>query len=182
MGFEATFGSGGAPGWYGKVSTLGDFASRRLSASTLSALDHWLFRCRGRQPRALGDEWLDLYLASPLQRFVLGPGLLDAAAGTTTMRVGGAGGRAGGWMRPHRTPPIWWFGVLMPSCDNVGRYFPLVVLQPRRRRRWSASASTTSNAGGSARRGSAGDAVGRCRCRALRPCAGGAAAVAGDAR
>lgn len=129
MGFEATFGSGGAPGWYGKVSTLGDFASRRLAASTLSALDHWLSAVVAGSRRQLGDEWLELYLASPLQRFVLGPGLLEAGAGTTTLR---AGSGRGGWMGGGvAAPPTWWFGVLMPSCDNVGRYFPLVVLQPR---------------------------------------------------
>ena len=27
----------------------------------------------------------------------------------------------------------WWFGLLMPSCDSVGRYFPLVIAQPRAR-------------------------------------------------
>lgn len=120
MGFEASFGSGGAPGWYGKVSTLGDFASRRVPASTLSALDHWLSAVVAGSRQELGDAWLDLYLASPLQRFVLGPGLLEAGAGASTR----FGGRAA-------MPPTWWFGVLMPSCDNVGRYFPLVVLQPR---------------------------------------------------
>ncbi|MBL8288630.1 MAG: type VI secretion system-associated protein TagF [Rubrivivax sp.] len=132
MGFEATFGSGGAPGWYGKISTLGDFASRRLPPSTLSALDHWLADVVAGSRAQLGDDWLDLYLAAPLQRFVLGPGLLDAAGGTTTMRAAGAAGRAVGWMGGRAEPaPTWWFGVLMPSCDNVGRYFPLVVLQPR---------------------------------------------------
>jgi type VI secretion system protein ImpM len=25
----------------------------------------------------------------------------------------------------------WWFGLLMPSCDSVGRYFPLLIAHPR---------------------------------------------------
>ena len=102
-------GSADAPGWYGKLSTLGDFASRRLSPPVVAALDRWLSEAVSGSQQALGDAWLDAYLASPLQRFVLGPGLVNDSAGAAT----------------------WWFGVLMPSCDNVGRYFPLAVLQPR---------------------------------------------------
>jgi type VI secretion system protein ImpM len=95
---------GDAPGWYGKLSTLGDFASRRLAPAAQQVLDRWLSEAIAGSQQQLGDAWLQRYLDSPLQRFVLGPGLVDAS---------------------------WWFGVLMPSCDNVGRYFPLVVLQPR---------------------------------------------------
>lgn len=100
----AATSSSGVPGWYGKLSTLGDFASRRLPPAAVQVLDHWLSEVVAGSRQQLGDDWLQQYLASPLQRFVLGPGLLDAA---------------------------WWFGVMMPSCDKVGRYFPLIVLQPR---------------------------------------------------
>ncbi|MCC6247282.1 MAG: type VI secretion system-associated protein TagF [Rubrivivax sp.] len=93
-----------APGWYGKLATLGDFAGRRVPTAAQQALDRWLSDVVAGSREQLGDDWLDLYLAAPLQRFVLGP------------RVLGDG---------------WWFGLLMPSCDNVGRYFPLVVLLPR---------------------------------------------------
>jgi type VI secretion system protein ImpM len=95
---------GGPPGWHGKLSTLGDFASRRLPAPALQALDRWLSDVVAGSRQQLGDDWLERYLDSPLQRFAIGPEVLDGA---------------------------WWFGALMPSCDNVGRYFPLVVLQPR---------------------------------------------------
>lgn len=94
----------GPPGWYGKLSTLGDFASRRLPAATQQALDHWLSEGVAGSRQQLGEDWLEHYLDSPLQRFVIGPEVIDGA---------------------------WWFGALMPSCDNVGRYFPLVVLQAR---------------------------------------------------
>jgi len=93
-----------APGWHGKLSTLGDFASRRLAPEIARALDTWLAFCLQASQGELADDWLPAYLGSPLQRFVLGPGVLDGA---------------------------WWFGILMPSCDNVGRYFPLVILQSR---------------------------------------------------
>ena len=93
-----------APGWYGKLSTLGDFASRRLAPEAVRTLDTWLAAAVHGSQSQLGDAWLPAYLGSPLQRFMLGPGVLDTS---------------------------WWCGVLMPSCDKVGRYFPLVVLQPR---------------------------------------------------
>jgi type VI secretion system protein ImpM len=108
LGPDASLSTGPdtAPGWYGKLSALGDFASRRLAPPVVAALDHWLAEAVAGSQRTLGEAWLDTYLASPLQRFVLGPGLVNAGA-------------------------AWWFGVLMPSCDSVGRYFPLVILQPR---------------------------------------------------
>jgi type VI secretion system protein ImpM len=92
-------------GWYGKLPSLGDFASRRLPAGFIEPWDNWL--CAGmldwrtRQP----ESWLARYLTGPSWRFVLSPGLLDARA------------------------PLW-IGVLMPSVDRVGRYFPLTVAQP----------------------------------------------------
>lgn len=94
----------GPPGWYGKLSTLGDFASRRLPPAVQQTLDRWLSDVVDSSRHQLADEWLQQYLDSPLQRFVLGPEVIDRG---------------------------WWFGAMMPSCDNVGRYFPLVVLQPR---------------------------------------------------
>lgn len=96
--------SAAAPGWYGKLASLGDFASRRLPEATLQPLDAWLATVVSGSRQQLGEAWLDAYLATPVQRFVFGPGVLGTA---------------------------WWFGLLMPSCDNVGRYFPLVVMQPR---------------------------------------------------
>ncbi|MFT7774156.1 type VI secretion system-associated protein TagF [Roseateles sp.] len=93
-----------APGWYGKLAMLGDFASRRLAADCVVACDRWLAECVLGSQRALGEQWLSRYLAAPAWRFAWAPGVMDQR---------------------------WWFGVLMPSCDNVGRYFPLLVAQPR---------------------------------------------------
>lgn len=93
-----------APAWYGKLACLGDFASRRLAQDTARLLDAWLAQGVDTSRAQLGERWLNVYLTSPLWRFAWAPGVLDAS---------------------------WWFGLMMPSVDNVGRYFPLVVLQAR---------------------------------------------------
>lgn len=94
---------GGAPGWFGKLPMLGDFASRRLSAPFVTACDAWLSEGVAASRQQLGERWLDSYLTAPLWRFAWGPGVVDEA---------------------------WWYGVLMPSVDSVGRYFPLLVALP----------------------------------------------------
>lgn len=92
------------PGWFGKISTLGDFAHRRLPAAWLQACDAWLSQALRASQARLGERWLDVYLTTPMQRFAWAPGVIDE----------------------H-----WWFGLFMPSCDSVGRYFPLIIAQPR---------------------------------------------------
>ena len=91
-------------GWYGKVSMLGDFASRRLAPAWVQTCDRWLSEGMECSRRRLGDGWRAAYLTAPLWRFALAPGVVDSQ---------------------------WWFGILMPSSDSVGRYFPLVVAHPR---------------------------------------------------
>lgn len=91
-----------APGWYGKLSSLGDFASRRLAADDVQWLDDWLSASVRTSQQQLGERWMEVYLSAPLWRFVLGPGVMG---------------------------PQSWCGVMMPSCDNVGRYFPLLVMR-----------------------------------------------------
>jgi type VI secretion system protein ImpM len=93
-----------SPGWFGKLSCLGDFASRRLPPAWLQACDPWLSRGMQAGKQQLGDGFLDAYLHAPVWRFCWAPQVLDES---------------------------WWFGALMASCDNVGRYFPLVVAQAR---------------------------------------------------
>lgn len=90
-----------APAWYGKLACLGDFAGRRLPQAAIGAIDAWLAQGIAASRQQLGEPWLSVYLTSPLWRFAWAPGVLDAS---------------------------WWFGLMMPSVDNVGRYFPLVVL------------------------------------------------------
>jgi type VI secretion system protein ImpM len=89
-----------APGWYGKVVMLGDFAHRRLPPSVVDTSDHWLSQSISASRVQLGSRWLDTYLTGPVWQFAWAPGIVDGQ---------------------------WWFGVLMPSVDAVGRYFPLLV-------------------------------------------------------
>jgi type VI secretion system protein ImpM len=89
-----------APGFFGKVTTHGDFVSRRLPPMLLSNWDVWLQSGLQGSREQLGPRWLEVYLTSPIWRFVLAPGV--------------CGNRA-------------WAGVLMPSVDRVGRHFPLTI-------------------------------------------------------
>ncbi|MDE2368838.1 MAG: type VI secretion system-associated protein TagF [Burkholderiales bacterium] len=95
---------GKPPGWHGKLPTLGDFASRRLDAAFVEPWDGWLAAGLLALRQARPEGWLADYLASPSWRFLLAPGVLPGAAGTQ-----------------------FWAGVLMPSVDRVGRYFPLTL-------------------------------------------------------
>jgi len=90
----------GAAGWYGKIPAIGDFASRRLPTEFTQRWDAWLAHAIEASQAALGSAWLDAYLTGPLWRFALTPGIIDTG---------------------------FWFGVLMPSVDRVGRYFPLTI-------------------------------------------------------
>jgi type VI secretion system protein ImpM len=89
-------------GWFGKLPCCGDFLARRLDAQLVGILDGWLSRSMRVSRERRGDEWLRSYLAARVVCFAWTPGVVDDQ---------------------------WWRGVLMPSCDNVGRYFPLIVLQ-----------------------------------------------------
>ena len=87
------------PGFYGKLASRGDFVSRGLPQSFIGPWDSWL-AAGLLASQSLGDRWLDAYLVSPLWRFMLGPGVCGPQAAV---------------------------GVVMPSIDRVGRYFPLTV-------------------------------------------------------
>ena len=93
-------GGDDAPGFFGKLPTLGDFVQRRLPRQFVEPWDRWLQEVLAESRAQLGDAWLDTYLVSPLWRFVLSPGI--------------AGHNA-------------WAGVMIPSVDRVGRYFPLTL-------------------------------------------------------
>jgi type VI secretion system protein ImpM len=87
-------------GWYGKIPGTGDFIARRVSPSFREPWDRWLQQAIEGSQRRLGAGWRDAFLSMPAWRFVLGPGVLDAQA---------------------------WAGLMLPSVDAVGRYFPLTV-------------------------------------------------------
>jgi type VI secretion system protein ImpM len=96
----STVSSAAVPGWFGKIPNLGDFASRRLPDEFIHTWDDWLQRGMVTAREALGDAWPGAYLAAPIRRFWLAPGVLGAAS---------------------------WAGLLMPSVDRVGRHFPLTM-------------------------------------------------------
>jgi type VI secretion system protein ImpM len=89
-----------AVGWYGKLPSLGDFAQRRLPRAFVEDWDDWLQQCLQASRAALDSDWMAHYLGAPVWRFVLLPGVIGTDA---------------------------WAGVLLPSVDRVGRYFPLTV-------------------------------------------------------
>lgn len=92
------------PGWFGKLPSLGDFASRRLPPAFVQPWDRWLQRGLAAARAELGEaRWLDAYLVAPVLRFWLAPGVL---------------GEHG------------WAGLMMPSIDRVGRHFPLTIARP----------------------------------------------------
>ncbi|MDH6592554.1 type VI secretion system protein ImpM [Variovorax sp. TBS-050B] len=87
------------PGWFGKLPGMGDFAHRRLPDSFRSVWDAWLQRGMARL-RDRHADWTAHYLEAPVWCFALGPGVAGDAA---------------------------WIGVMMPSVDGVGRYFPFTL-------------------------------------------------------
>ena len=92
--------SGPAVGFFGKLPSHGDFLERRVARTFREVWDAWLQRSLNESREALGARWLDCYLTSPLWRFFLSGGVAGAAS---------------------------YLGLLLPSVDRVGRYFPLTV-------------------------------------------------------
>lgn len=89
-----------AVGLFGKLPAYGDFLQRELPAEFVDAWDNWLQRVIVGSREQLGEQWLPSYLSSPIWRFALAE---DVAGGSA------------------------WCGILMPSVDRVGRYFPLAI-------------------------------------------------------
>ena len=67
----------------------------------MNTLDEWLQGFIASREEQLTDDWLDIYLTSPIWRFVLSQGCVDGNA---------------------------WAGVMIPSVDSVGRYFPFCIV------------------------------------------------------
>ena len=88
-------------GWYGKLPSSGDFVSRRVHPVFIESWDAWLNAMLVGSRERLGAGWRDAFLSAPAWRFVLAPGVLS---------------------------PEGWAGLIVPSVDAVGRYFPLTVV------------------------------------------------------
>ena len=87
------------PGWFGKLPGMGDFAHRRLPEAFRKQWDDGLHDGL-LQLRERHANWTVRYLEAPLWCFVLGRGVVGDGC---------------------------WMGVLMPSVDGVGRYFPFTI-------------------------------------------------------
>lgn len=88
-------------GFYGKLPSHGDFVSRSVADAFIDGWDRWLQASIGQSQRDLGDGWLDLFLTSPVWRFAFARGVVGSTA---------------------------YAGILLPSVDRVGRYFPLTIV------------------------------------------------------
>jgi|HubBroStandDraft_1064217.scaffolds.fasta_scaffold90653_2 type VI secretion system protein ImpM len=87
-------------GLFGKLPSRGDFVQLGLPGSFVRPWDAWLQQAMAGSRERMGDAWLPAYLESPVWRFVLPGGMCGAGAV---------------------------LGLLMPSVDRVGRYFPLTL-------------------------------------------------------
>lgn len=90
-------------GVYGKLPAYGDFVFRNLNSSFITPWDEWLQHFISGSQEQIGEDWLNIYLTSPIWRFVLSPGVIDNNM---------------------------WAGLMMPSVDRVGRYFPISIVKP----------------------------------------------------
>ena len=89
-----------ASGWYGKMPAAGDFVARRVPGAFCEAWGRWLQGALEGARARLGSSWSEDFLSMPVWRFLLGPGVATPNA---------------------------WAGVMAPSVDKVGRYFPLAL-------------------------------------------------------
>ncbi len=88
------------PGFFGKLQSHGDFITRQLPTTFTGKWDSWLQESLNASKNQLADKWLETYLTSPVWCFALSSNICGNES---------------------------WAGVLMPSVDNVGRYFPLTI-------------------------------------------------------
>ncbi len=89
-------------GLYGKLPAHGDFIKRHLNSTFINVWDEWLQHFISASQEQIGEDWLNIYLTSPIWQFVFSPGVIDSNM---------------------------WAGIIMPSVDRVGRYFPISIVQ-----------------------------------------------------
>jgi type VI secretion system protein ImpM len=90
-------------GFYGRLPMQSDLVSGNLPADFITPWQHWLQQALAVSREDLGLAWLNSYLTTPIWRFILSAGLCGDSA---------------------------WAGILMPSVDKRGNYFPLTVAAP----------------------------------------------------
>ncbi len=89
-----------AIGIFGKIPVRGDFVRAGLPRDFVDTWDSWLTTVMSATRQHAGEAWLPAFLEAPIWRFSLPAGLCGAGAV---------------------------IGVMIPSVDRAGRYFPLTV-------------------------------------------------------
>jgi type VI secretion system protein ImpM len=87
-------------GFSGKVPARGDFVHAGLPRDFTDPWHDWQSLVIAGSRVLMGDAWLEAFLEAPVWRFILPPGLCGVRAAV---------------------------GLIMPSVDKVGRYFPLTM-------------------------------------------------------
>lgn len=88
-------------GVFGKLPAHGDFVQRNVSPIFIAGWDEWMQHYIAGSREQIGEDWLNIYLTSPIWRFAFSSGVVDE----------------------HN-----WAGIMMPSVDRVGRYYPFSVV------------------------------------------------------
>lgn len=88
-------------GWYGKIPSAGDFVARQLPYVLTRAWEHWMLGGLTALQQISEDMLPRHYAVAPVWNFLIPAGLgFDGVL----------------------------LGALAPSCDRVGRYFPLAAV------------------------------------------------------
>jgi len=90
-------------GFFGKLPINGDFIHRNLPNHFIHRWDNWLQENILACQEQFQNEWLQHYLTSPIWRYFIAPSVMDGNA---------------------------YIGILAPSVDSVGRYFPMTIVAP----------------------------------------------------
>jgi type VI secretion system ImpM family protein len=100
---ESYLKNGAKFGFFGKLPINGDFIHRHLPNNFILTWDNWLQENLIACQDQFKDKWLQHYLTSPIWRYFIAPSVLDSNA---------------------------YIGILAPSVDSVGRYFPMTIACP----------------------------------------------------
>ena len=90
-------------GFFGKLPINGDFIHRNLPNHFIHSWDNWLQENILACKEQFQNDWLQHYLTSPIWRYFISPSVMDDNA---------------------------YIGILAPSVDSVGRYFPMTIVAP----------------------------------------------------
>jgi len=98
-------------GLFGKIPQQPDFVTLHLPEPFIEHWHHWLQSCLSISQEQLHDDWLEKYIVSPIWHFALMPNVV------------------------HEKSVV---GIMIPSVDQVGRYFPSIIAHTGNHDIWSA--------------------------------------------